>query len=103
MQDSFYRNFLEEGDKIVAFIGGGGKSTLMQRLSRDCLYLKKKVVILSLHPMVSPLEANILLSDNPSSIDQQVKKEFTHSNLLYIGKKLTKGTIENFFMFLNSF
>ena len=50
MQDSFYRNFISEQDKVIAFIGGGGKSTLMYRLSKDCQSLGKKVIILSLFP-----------------------------------------------------
>lgn len=96
MQDSFYRNFLNDSDKIVNFIGAGGKTTLIQRLSRDCHSMGKKVLILSLYPFVAPLEAKILLSDDTSIINDQIKREFKKSSIIYAGKHLNKGTIENF-------
>jgi hypothetical protein len=96
MQDSFYRNFLSDHDKIIAFIGGGGKTTLIQRLSKDCHSLGKKVIILSLFPYVAPMDARIVVSTNGSSLIKKIATELKSAKILYIGKKIQNGIIENF-------
>ena len=96
MQDSFYRNFISENDKVVAFIGGGGKTTLIQRLSKDCISIGKKVVILSLHPFIAPLEANIVVTNDHSLLKKQIAREFKKSRFLYLGKDYKKGVVINF-------
>jgi hypothetical protein len=96
MQDSFYRNFLKPEEKIVAFIGGGGKSTLIRRLSRDCQSLGKKVVILSLFPYIAPYEVNVLISSDLPQIDKQAGKELKKNSVLHLGKKYKNARIENF-------
>jgi len=96
MQDSFYRNFIDENDKIIAFIGGGGKSTLMQRLSKDCASIGKSVVILSLFPYISPFGAKVLIADDLSIIKKQVPEELLISGILHLGRKYQKGNIVNF-------
>ena len=96
MQDSFYRNFLNEEDKIIAFIGGGGKTTLIQRISNDCQSLGKKVIILSLFPFITPLDANVFVSEDVSILKKQLKRELSKINILYIGKEYQRGTLANF-------
>jgi len=96
MQDSFYRNFLSDHDKIVAFIGGGGKTTLIQRLSKDCLSLGKKVIILSLFPYIAPLEARILTSVTVSTLKKKIASEIKSTKVLHIGKNIQNGIIKNF-------
>ncbi len=96
MQDSFYRNFISEQDKIVAFIGGGGKSTLMHRLSQDCQSIGKRVVILSLFPFIAPLDAKIVISSNISGIKKKIESGLKSSKIIYIGKKINNGIISNF-------
>ena len=96
MQDSFYRNFLSDHDKILAFIGGGGKTTLIQRLSQDCHSLGKKIIILSLFPYIAPLEAKIVVSETGSSLKKKITTEIKSSKILHIGKKIQNGIVENF-------
>ena len=96
MQDSFYRNFLSDQDKILAFIGGGGKSTLIQRLSKDCQSIGKKVVILSLFPYVAPLDAKIVVSKKVSPLKNKIKNGLTSAKIVYAGKDNQNGIIENF-------
>lgn len=96
MQDSFYRNFLSDHDKILAFIGGGGKTTLIQRLSKDCQSLGKKVVILSMFPYIAPLDARIVVSGSVPSLKKKISIEIKNSKVLYVGKKIQKNIIENF-------
>jgi probable selenium-dependent hydroxylase accessory protein YqeC len=96
MQDSFYRNFISENDKVVAFIGGGGKTTLIQRLSKDCISIGKKVVILSLHSFIAPLEANIVVTNDHSLLKKQISREFKKSRFIYLGKDYQKGVVTNF-------
>lgn len=96
MQDSFYRNFISEQDKVIAFIGGGGKSTLMYRLSKDCQSLGKKVIILSLFPYIAPFDAKIVLSSSLSTLKKKIESGHKSSKILYIGKKTSNGVIENY-------
>ncbi len=96
MQDSFYRNFINEKDKIVAFIGGGGKTALIQRLSKDCLSLGKKVVILSVYPFIAPLDVNIIATKDHSLLKKQIVREFKKSGFIYLGKDYQKGVVINF-------
>jgi probable selenium-dependent hydroxylase accessory protein YqeC len=96
MQDSFYRNFISEQDKVITFIGGGGKTTLIHRLSKDCQSLGKKVIILSLYPYIAPLDAKILISSSVSTLKIKITKAFKTSKILQIGKKINEGVVENF-------
>jgi len=96
MQDSFYRNFLSENDKIIAFIGGGGKTTLIQRLSKDCQSLGKKVIILSMFPYIAPLDAKIVVSGSVTSLKKNISANIKSSRVLFVGKKIQNGVIENF-------
>jgi hypothetical protein len=96
MQDSFYRSFFDEREKIIAFIGGGGKTTLIQRLSKDCQSLEKKVVILSIFPYFTPLEERTLISDDITILCNQINKELSEANILHIGKSFKKSAVENF-------
>lgn len=96
MQDSFYRNFLSNQDKILAFIGGGGKTTLIQRLSKDCQSLGKSVIILSLFPYIAPLDVKLIISTNPSVLKKKIYSEIKSKKVIYIGKNLKNGIVENF-------
>lgn len=96
MQNAFYRSFLDENEKIVAFIGGGGKSTLIRRLAKDCQRFGKKVVILSQFPFFTPVEAKTIISDDPTLLCRQVNAELAESSALYIGKSIKESTITNF-------
>jgi hypothetical protein len=96
MQDSFYRNFLSDSDKFVAFIGGGGKTTLIHRLSKDCQSIGKKVVILSLFPYIAPLEAKTVISPSTTALKKKVGNAIRSAKVLHIGKNIQKGIVENF-------
>ena len=96
MQDSFYRNFLTDRDKILSFIGGGGKTTLIQRLSKDCQSLGKKVIILSLFPYIAPLDARIVIAGSVASLIKKIRTEIKSTKILYVGKQIKNGIIENF-------
>jgi hypothetical protein len=96
MQDSFYRNFISEQDKIIAFIGGGGKSTLMHRLSKDCQSIGKRVIILSIFPFIAPLDAKTVISSSITGINKKIESGLRSSKIIYIGKKINNGIIENF-------
>jgi len=96
MQDSFYRNFILEQDKIIAFIGGGGKTTLIHRLSKDCQSLGKKVIILSLFPCIAPMDAKIIISSSTVSLKKKIASAVKSARILHIGKMISNGVIENF-------
>jgi hypothetical protein len=96
MQDSFYRNFLSSQDKILAFIGGGGKTTLIQRLSKDCQSLGKRVIILSLFPYVAPLNTKIVISTTLSVLKKKISSAINTEKVIYIGKRVKNGIVENF-------
>jgi len=96
MQNAFYRSFLDENEKIVAFIGGGGKSTLIRRLAKDGQRFGKKVVILSQFPFFTPVEAKTIIADDPTLLCRQVNAELAESSTLYIGKSFKESTINNF-------
>jgi hypothetical protein len=96
MQDSFYRHFIDEQDKYIAFIGGGGKTALIQRIAKDCNSLGKKVLILSVQSFITPPEARIIISENLQDIALKIKTEFKKNNILYAGKNLKNNQVENF-------
>jgi hypothetical protein len=96
MQDSFYRNFISEQDKVIAFIGGGGKSTLMHRLSKDCQSIGKRIIILSIFPYIAPIDAKIVISSSASTLKNKIKTVIKSSKIIYIGKKVQNGVLENF-------
>jgi len=96
MQNAFYRSFIDEKEKIVSFIGGGGKSTLIRRLAKDCARFGKKVVILSQFPYFTPMEAKTVISDDPALLCRQVNAQLADLTTLYIGKSYKHSTITNF-------
>ncbi len=96
MQDSFYRHFIDEEEKYIAFIGGGGKTALIQRIAKDCKSLGKNVIILSLQPFITPAEANVFISSSLQNIDHQLINEFKKTRILYIGKKIQNNAVGNF-------
>ncbi len=83
-------------DKIVAFIGGGGKSTLIHLLSKECGAAGEKIVILSVSSSVIPLEAHTLISSDVRRLKTQLKKELENASIVYIGKKLAVEHLEPF-------
>jgi hypothetical protein len=89
--------FLNAGDeKIVSFIGGGGKSTLIHLLSKELGAAGEKIVILSVSSSVIPLEAHTLISSDIGRLKTQLKKELESASIVYIGKKLSQDHLESF-------
>ncbi len=96
MQDSFYRHFIDDKEKNIAFIGGGGKTALIQRIAKDCKSLDKKVIILSLQPFITPLDAKVFISSSLQNISQPLAIELKKTKIIYLGKKIRNNTVENF-------
>jgi hypothetical protein len=96
MQDSFYRHFIDQKEKNIAFIGGGGKTVLIQRIVKDCQSIGKKVIIISLQPFMTPLDAKVFIASSLQNISQQLKKELKKDKIIYIGKKIENNTMVNF-------
>ena len=96
MQDSFYRHFLDQNDKVVLFIGGGGKSSLINRICQDCKSLKKTAIITSLFPYITPIESNVLIINDPSIIEDQIKNEVKNNPILFLGKEYDKTRINGY-------
>ena len=96
MQNSFYHCFLDENDQITLFIGGGGKSALINRLLYDCKSLNKTVVVSSLFPARVPIEARTLISDDVHLIIERLPDEIKQNKVVYLGKSIHKDVIEGF-------
>jgi len=96
MQDSFYRHFIDKKEKNIAFIGGGGKTVLIQRIVKDCQSLGKKVVILSLQPFITPPDSKVLISSTLKNISLLLEKELKKTKIIYIGKKIQNNMVVNF-------
>jgi hypothetical protein len=96
MQDSFYRNFLDEQDRIVAFVGGGGKTTLIQRLLKDCLSLNKKVIVIPLFPYIIPTNFKTCISDDIVPLKSKIKRALKKYPVVHVGKTLQKGILTGF-------
>jgi hypothetical protein len=96
MQDSFYRHFIDVKERNVAFIGGGGKTVLIQRIARDCKSLGKKVIILSLQRFLTPLDAKIFISSDLKNIAKPLEKELKKDSIIYLGKKIQNNEVINF-------
>jgi hypothetical protein len=86
MQDSFHRNVLGENEKIILFIGGGGKSALIRRLTDDCVSLRNKTLIFSLFPQQIPTDSKTVVSGSMKSVQGAFHKEFKKSIYIYVGK-----------------
>ncbi len=54
------------------------------------------MLILSLFPINSPLDANVVITDNLDEIEKLLKRELKNHGILYLGKRYEKGTIINF-------
>jgi hypothetical protein len=93
---SFYKNFLDEKERVVLFIGGGGKSTLIDRIIQDCKKYKKNIIVLSLFPFTTPIEADVIIIEDLSLMKNSIKYEFALKKILYLGKRYKKGYIEGF-------
>jgi len=93
MQNSFYRNFLDENDKVVIVIGGGGKSTLINRIVADCRSLGKTAIITSLFPFKIPVEAHTCISNDVKMLKNQLADEIKKHTTVYLGKNLEKDVI----------
>ena len=96
MQDSFHRNLIEEQDRIILFIGGGGKSTLIRRLNDDCTALHKKTIFLSFFLQKFPVESKTIIASDTKTIVHATSREFKRHQSLYIGKKYENNALKPF-------
>lgn len=96
MQNSFYHCFLNENERIIAFIGGGGKSALIHRLLYDCKNLNKTIIISSLFPFRIPLEAHTLISEDVGIIIDRLPGEVKKNRIIYLGKRIQEDLITGF-------
>jgi hypothetical protein len=96
MKAAFYLNLIKESDKIVYFIGGGGKSNLMFLLASDSIKLNKKIIITSLFPFLTPLESSLILTKDITSCKQHIASELDKKGLIYLGKSYEKAYIDGF-------
>jgi hypothetical protein len=87
MKDSFHRNLVEEQDKIILFIGGGGKSALIRRLNEDCTALQKKTALFSSFPQKFPIESYTIIASDVKNILRAAPVEYKKHQSLYFGKK----------------
>ena len=95
MQYIFYKNFINQNERIILYIGGGGKKTLIHRISQDCKKDKKKVLILSLFPFTTPLESDVIIM-NDLSLLKNIEHELNMKKIIYLGKEYQKNYIEGF-------
>jgi hypothetical protein len=56
----------------------------------------KRVVIFSVFPYIAPLEAKIILSSSVSNLKKKIESAFNKTKIVYIGKKIQNGIIENY-------
>lgn len=70
--------------KLIALIGGGGKTTLMYRLARELYSIGKNVVCTTTTHIMKPTEdfpfpvRGVPLPDNPQKLSALSEKEFSH-------------------------
>jgi hypothetical protein len=96
MKYAFYSNLINQQNKVIHFIGGGGKSTLMHRIACEGIKNNKKIIITSLYPFLTPLDSSIVLIKDLVSSKQHVSKELQKYGLLYLGKGYEKAYISGF-------
>jgi hypothetical protein len=96
MQDSFHRNVLGENEKTILFIGGGGKSALIRRLTEDCISLRKKTLLFSLFPQQIPIDSKAVVAGNVKNIHAAIQKELKKSRYVFVGKSYKKMILSPF-------
>ena len=96
MKNAVTTMFMESSEKVVLFIGGGGKSTLIHLLSKECGNAGQTTAILSASPSVIPMEANTLVTDSLKNFPDQLEQELRSAQVIYIGKKLSDEHLEPF-------
>jgi hypothetical protein len=96
MKYPFYYNLIDESNKVVHFIGGGGKSNLMYRLASDGIKLNKKIIITSIYPFLTPMESALVLTKDIIACKQHIIDELHHNGVIYLGKGYEKTFIAGF-------
>ncbi len=96
MKNSSSSMFLDPDEKLICFIGGGGKSTLIHHLSKDCISIGQTAAIFSMFNSIIPLEAHTLITDDKKNFIAQLKLELKSSPVVYVGKKLQNDKLEAF-------
>jgi len=94
MNSSATSMFLDPSDRVVVFIGGGGKSTLIHRLSRDCSGAGQTVAVISVYPSIIPMEANTLIARDVRKLKSQITQELKSTAVIYIGKQLDNERLD---------
>jgi len=96
MKDSFHRNLIEEQDKNILFIGGGGKSALIRRLNDDCTAQRKKTIVLSFYQQRFPIDSHTIIAADIKNIIRAAPAELKKHLTLSIGKKYENSVLNPF-------
>lgn len=96
MKYNYYSNLLNENERRIHFIGGGGKSTLIYRIAKSGIKSNKKVIITSLFPFLAPLDSTIVLIKDISAGRADICKELDHNGMIYLGRGYEKTHISGF-------
>jgi len=88
--------FIDPSEKATLFFGGGGKSTLMHRLSQDISASGQTVAIFSTYPTIMPMEAHMVITPEIKHLKTELEQELQSSSVLYLGKKLNNDRLEAF-------
>ena len=93
MPDSFYKNILNPDEKIILFTGGGGKSSLINRISQDCQSLEKTVIVTSVFPFNNSINAEIVICRQFEYLKEQITHELKSKNVIFLGKEYRSNNI----------
>ncbi len=88
--------FIDPTEKAALFIGGGGKSTLIHRLSQDFSASGQTVAIFSTYSSIIPMEAHTVITSEIKHLKMELAQELQSSSVLYIGKKINNDRLEAF-------
>ena len=82
---------LKEKDRVVAFVGGGGKTSLMYRLAREIAARGERVVVTTTTHIMAPNDNDVqslILSEDRKLIMEQLQYHLKSQNLVAVGSKL---------------
>jgi hypothetical protein len=92
----FYQSICDLSDKKIAFIGGGGKSALIYRISQELKKKEKKVLVVSRHPIYVPPDTGVFISNDINIILQRVPKELEEQGVVYLGASIDEKALAAF-------
>ncbi len=78
---------------MIAFLGGGGKTTLMNRIAREAADEGKRVLVTSTHRIPIPPDVSVALINNPELAAGQLKNNLAEHHIVYMGKEIENNQL----------